>query len=328
MDPLIVGLIGIAILIILLFSGLSIGMGMALVGFVGFAVIVGIGPALGLLKTVPYNTFAHYDLSVIPLFILMGSFALAAGMSEDLFNAVYKWVGHWRGGVAQATIVACACFAAVSGSSLATAATLGAVALPEMRKYKYDDALADRRYCRRGKYRDTDPSERHPYHLRHHYRAVHREALSRRIYPRDYGDGFLHLHHMVSHLISNLIMAREVPKTTFQGKNRCPLKIPGRLSILFIVVIGGIYRGVVYSHRSRRESVLSGPFSLRLFKRRLNWQKCLKSSLDKYDKGHRGMLFFDYIGGHDIRLFPLGDPEFRRSLIWQAWWVISLSIDI
>jgi hypothetical protein len=81
MDPLIVGLIGIAILIILLFSGLSIGMGMALVGFVGFAVIVGIGPALGLLKSVPYNTFAHYDLSVIPLFILMGSFALAAGRS-------------------------------------------------------------------------------------------------------------------------------------------------------------------------------------------------------------------------------------------------------
>jgi len=93
MDPFIVGLIGIAILIVLLFSGLSIGVGMALAGFVGFAVIVGIGPALGLLKSVPYNTFAQYDLSVIPLFILMGSFALAAGMSEDLFNAVYKWIG-------------------------------------------------------------------------------------------------------------------------------------------------------------------------------------------------------------------------------------------
>ena len=142
MDPFTVGLIAIAILLVLLFSGLPIGVGMASVGFLGFAVLVGVGPALGLLKSVPYDTFANYDLSVIPLFILMGSFAFAAGMSENLFNAVYKWIGHFRGGVAQATIVACACFAAISGSSLATAATLGAVALPEMKKYHYDDGLA------------------------------------------------------------------------------------------------------------------------------------------------------------------------------------------
>jgi TRAP-type C4-dicarboxylate transport system permease large subunit len=72
----------------------------------------------------------------------MGAFAFNSGMSEDLFNAVYKWMGHFRGGVAMATIVACACFAAISGSSLATAATLGAIALPEMKKYKYHDGLA------------------------------------------------------------------------------------------------------------------------------------------------------------------------------------------
>ena len=116
MDPFIVGLIGVAVLLVCLFSGLSIGVGMALVGFVGFAVLVGVGPALGVLKSVPYSTFANYDLSVIPLFILMGSFAFASGLSENLFNAVYKWIGHFRGGVAQASIVACACFAAISGS--------------------------------------------------------------------------------------------------------------------------------------------------------------------------------------------------------------------
>ena len=132
MEPLLIGLIGIIILILLLFMGLPIGVGMGLVGFIGFAVLTGFEPALGILKTVPYTTFANNNLSVIPLFILMGSFALAAGMSENLFKAVYKWLGHFRGGVAKATVVACACFAAVSGSSLATAATLGAVALPEM----------------------------------------------------------------------------------------------------------------------------------------------------------------------------------------------------
>ena len=126
----------------LLFSKMPIGAGMAIVGFLGFGVIIGFEPALGILKTVPYTTFSEHSLSVIPLFLLMGAFAFNSGMSEDLFDAVYKWLGHFKGGVAMATIVACACFAAISGSSLATAATLGAIALPEMRKYKYDDGLA------------------------------------------------------------------------------------------------------------------------------------------------------------------------------------------
>ena len=116
MEPITVGVIGIVVLIFLLFAGLPIGVGMSLVGFLGFAYLAGMDAALGLLRTVPYTTFASNNLSVIPLFILMGSFAFAAGMSENLFNAVYKWLGHLRGGVAQATIAACACFAAISGS--------------------------------------------------------------------------------------------------------------------------------------------------------------------------------------------------------------------
>ena len=137
MDPFVTGIIGIGVLLVLLFVGFPIGAAMALVGFVGFAILIGIEPAFGILKSVPYSTFADYNLSVIPLFILMGAFAFKAGLSRDIFDAIYKWVGHFRGGIAQATIIACACFAAISGSSLATAATLGAVALPEMRKYKY-----------------------------------------------------------------------------------------------------------------------------------------------------------------------------------------------
>ena len=132
MDPLLIGVAGIAILIVLLFSKMPIGAGMAMVGFLGFAAVVGFQPALGVLRTVPYTALSEHSLSVIPLFLLMGAFAFNSGMSEDLFNAVYKWLGHFRGGVAMATIVACACFAAISGSSLATAATLGAIALPEM----------------------------------------------------------------------------------------------------------------------------------------------------------------------------------------------------
>ncbi|MFH0782152.1 MAG: TRAP transporter large permease [Pseudomonadota bacterium] len=142
MSPTEVGFLGIVVLLILLLTRMHIGVAMGLVGFSGFAYVAGWEPALGVLRTVPYTTFASDSLSVIPLFILMGSFAFMSGMSEDLYLAVHTIFGNLRGGLAMATVAACACFAAISGSSLATAATLGKVAMPEMRKYKYDDALA------------------------------------------------------------------------------------------------------------------------------------------------------------------------------------------
>ncbi|MBW2139151.1 MAG: TRAP transporter large permease subunit, partial [Deltaproteobacteria bacterium] len=97
---------------------------------------------INLLKTVPYATVANYGFSVVPLFILMGNFCFNAGVSKDLYHTVRSWLGQLRGGLAMATVGACAGFAAVSGSSLATAATMGTVALPEMKEYKYDPALA------------------------------------------------------------------------------------------------------------------------------------------------------------------------------------------
>jgi len=142
MGPTEVGFIGMGCVILLLLSRMSIGIAMALVGFLGFAYIAGFDAAFGVLRTVPYTTFANEGMSVIPLFILMGAFAFEAGMSEDLYRAVHKIFGSLRGGLAMATVAACACFAAISGSSLATAATLGRVAMPEMNKYKYNMALA------------------------------------------------------------------------------------------------------------------------------------------------------------------------------------------
>ncbi|MFV0439258.1 MAG: TRAP transporter large permease [Desulfopila sp.] len=142
MSPLEVGFVGIVCVIVLLLSRMYIGLAMGLVGFVGFAAISGWEPAFGILRTVPYTTFANDGMSVIPLFILMGAFAFEAGMSEDLYRAVHRIFGGLRGGLAMATVAACACFAAISGSSLATAATLGRVAMPEMKRYGYDLGLA------------------------------------------------------------------------------------------------------------------------------------------------------------------------------------------
>ena len=142
MSPTVAGIIGIGVLLIVLFSRIPIGPGMALVGFAGFAFISGMGPALGVLRQVPFEIFSEYNLSVVPLFILMGSFSMTAGLSEDLYRVAYRWLGHLKGGLSMATVGACAFFAAISGSSVATAATMATVALPEMRRYKYAPSLA------------------------------------------------------------------------------------------------------------------------------------------------------------------------------------------
>lgn len=136
------GVLGIVALFVLLSLRLYIGIAMALVGFLGFSYLSGMSTGLSLFGMVPYGTGSFYTFSVIPLFVLMGQFAYHSGMSRDIYEAVYKWVGHLPGGLGMATILGCAGFAAICGSSLATSATMGTVALPEMRKYRYDEGLA------------------------------------------------------------------------------------------------------------------------------------------------------------------------------------------
>ena len=142
MSPETTGLVGIVALLFLFLLQVPIAFSMALVGFVGYAYLSDIDPAFAILSQDIFDTFTSYPLSVIPMFILMGSFAHASGISKRLFSTTYTWVGNLRGGLTIATVLACAGFAAICGSTAATAATMGKIALPEMKKYKYDDALA------------------------------------------------------------------------------------------------------------------------------------------------------------------------------------------
>lgn len=135
-------LIAFAIVLALCFMGVRIGFATLFVGFVGFALERGTGAALTLLGSQILETATNYGLSVIPLFILMGVFIYRADISGELFRAAHARLGHYRGGLAQSTILACAGFSAVCGSSLATAATMSRVALPPMRAYNYSDRLA------------------------------------------------------------------------------------------------------------------------------------------------------------------------------------------
>jgi tripartite ATP-independent transporter DctM subunit len=141
-SPTVVGLAGMAALLVLLALRMPIGLAMSLVGAVGVAVLNSPGAALNSLGSFPYSHAAVQAFAVIPLFVLMGNFAAVSGMGADLYAAANAWIGHRRGGLASATILACAGFAALSGSSVASAVTMGRVSLPEMRRYNYDSRLA------------------------------------------------------------------------------------------------------------------------------------------------------------------------------------------
>jgi len=137
-----VGLIGIVVLVLIFLLGMPVGFAMAFVGLAGFCYLVSPEAGLSILARDVFSNFSSYSLTVIPMFVLMGSIAFASGMSRRLYEAGYTLFGQMRGGLAMATIAACAGFAAMCGSTNATAAAMGRVSLPEMKRYNYDDSLA------------------------------------------------------------------------------------------------------------------------------------------------------------------------------------------
>jgi C4-dicarboxylate transporter DctM subunit len=142
MDPVIAGLLGIVVLLLLFALNMPVSFAMAFVGFVGFGYLVTWDAAVSLLIRDIFTQLSNYPLNVIVLFVLMGSFAFASGMSARLYNSAYTIAGKMPAGLAVATILACSGFAAICGSTAATAATIGRVALPEMRRYGYSHRLA------------------------------------------------------------------------------------------------------------------------------------------------------------------------------------------
>ncbi len=136
------GLLLFAATLIAVMLRMPVGLSMLFIGGIGYIMLVGWHPLINTLNNSTYSRFASYMLSVVPLFLLMGQFATKAGLNRALFRAASAWFGHMRGGLAIAAVGGCAMFGAICGSSLATAATMSQVALPEMRRYGYSDPLA------------------------------------------------------------------------------------------------------------------------------------------------------------------------------------------
>jgi tripartite ATP-independent transporter DctM subunit len=141
-DPVSLGVLALAVLVALIAIRMPIAYAMILVGGTGIVLVSGPALLMSQLKTLAYGQFSIYDLSVVPMFVLMGALASKVGLSQALFRAANAWLGWMRGGTAMAAIAACAGFGAVCGSSLATASAMGKVALPELKRYNYSGALA------------------------------------------------------------------------------------------------------------------------------------------------------------------------------------------
>ncbi|MDR3454455.1 MAG: TRAP transporter permease [Rhodoferax sp.] len=137
-----VALVGFAVLFILMLARVPVGMAMGLVGVTGYSYIVGGGPAMKLVSLTSMRTVTDYTFGVIPMFMLMGAFVSASGLSKEMFRAADAFIGHLRGGLGIATVVACGGFAAICGSSVATAATFSVVAYPEMRRFGYPQSFS------------------------------------------------------------------------------------------------------------------------------------------------------------------------------------------
>jgi C4-dicarboxylate transporter, DctM subunit len=142
MSEVTIGIIGMAVVLLMFLTGIELGFAMALIGFVGFSIIVSMKAALNLLAKDVFDVFASYGFTVIPLFVLMGQVAFNAGIAKRLYHSAYRFIGHIPGGMAMATVAGATAFKAICGSSPATAATFASVAVPEMDRYNYDKKLS------------------------------------------------------------------------------------------------------------------------------------------------------------------------------------------
>jgi tripartite ATP-independent transporter DctM subunit len=142
MEPITIGILGVAVMVGLLLCGMSVGLSMAVVGYAGIIIVANLTAANSVAATVPYDIISDYNFCVLPLFVLMANICFHTKFGQNLFDLTYKWIGRLPGGLAAATIGSCALFGAVCASIIATSMTIGLVAMPEMRRYKYDATLA------------------------------------------------------------------------------------------------------------------------------------------------------------------------------------------
>ncbi|MBD0417209.1 TRAP transporter large permease [Oryzicola mucosus] len=273
MDPLFIALIGFIVMMVLILLHVPIGVSMALVGVVGFAQIVGWEPALTLMGSEPASAMASLDLAVIPLFMLMGSLAAASGLASDVYNLAYALIGHRRGGIATTTIVASGGFGAICGSGVATTATFGRVAMPEMLSRGYRSDLAAGAVAAGGTLGIIVP----PSGIMILYAVLTEQSLldlfAAGVVPAIMAIAF----YIIAIRIKLLFDPEAGPageKTSLAEKIKALKQAWGAL-VLFTVVMGGIYSGIFTVNEAAAIGVVVA-FLFALLRRKLGWQNFMK----------------------------------------------------
>jgi len=238
-----VGLVGIIIAVVLMLGfRMWIGLTMALVGSLGILFLQGFKQTFGVMGTVPYETVAYYPMAALPLFVLMGVIVGNTSIGEDLYYAVYQWVGSLRGGLASATVLACAIFASVTGSSATGTVLMGKVALPQMRKYKYDDAMASGCIASAGTMGILIPPSM-GFIL---YGLLTEQSIGK-LFMAGFLPGLLLTLLMIIAIMIITAIRPEAgpagPRSTFREKVTS-LKRIWHVMLLFVLVLGGIYGGI------------------------------------------------------------------------------------
>ena len=268
-DPNIVALIGLVMMLLLMFLKMPISFTMFVVGFTGVLLMASPGAAFNLLQSELWTQFSSYTLSIIPLYILMGEIIFRSGITEKLFVAAYKWVGHLKGGMAGTTVLASAGFAAICGSNSATAATMSTIALPELKKYNYDPALSTGSVAAGGTLGIIIPPSTVLIVI-----AIQTQQSVRQLFAATIIPGIM-LTLLFLATISYLCMRNPElgpagPKTPFKEK-LLSLKEVIPVFLLFFFVVGGLFRGWF----TPTESGAFGSFGaiiLALSMRKLTWE--------------------------------------------------------
>ncbi len=292
-------LIGFAALMVLILARVPLGIAMGIVGVVGFALVQqvtygnprGWDTALNMIASTAFDTGLAYGLSVVPLFLLMGNLITESGMSKELYRAANAFLGHFKGGLALATVVSCGAFSAVCGSSMATAATMSKVAMPSMREYKYADSLATGAIAAGGTLGILIP----PSVILVIYGLMTESDIGK-LFIAGLLPGLIGV---ILYMLAVVFAVRLKPEIGPAGKRSTwkerliSMKGVWGINLIFIIVMGGIYAGI-FTPTEAAGIGASGAFLIALFSGKLSF-KMFQRSLTGAART-TAMLFFLVIG--------------------------------
>lgn len=268
MNPTTAGIIGMAALVLLIFTRMPVGFLMAIIGFLGFAAVVSWDAALRLVANDMFSTFSSYNLTVIPLFVLMGQLAFHSGISTRLFDVAYRFIGRLPGGLAIATIGACAGFSAICGSTNATAATMAAATLPEMKRYNYKPELATGVVAAGGSLGILIP----PSVVFIVYGILTEQSIGKLFLAGIVPGIVLTVMFMISIIIWVSIKPELGPKgTAFSFKEKiASLAGLGEVIVLFTMVMGGLFAGIFTPTEAGAVGAF-GTLAISMVRKKLSW---------------------------------------------------------